>query len=322
MEKKIKWGTLILIAVLLCTYLAVHFFSGQKNDKLRLGYMPFASDLAIFIAKEKGYFDEEGLKIELIQFKSATDNLNALLAGHIDAAGMIGFPTLFAAYEKDSTLFKIFLGTAETESKWASAILIPPNSKLKNILELKGKILGTYTGATQLLNLKSILQNNSINESDIKIRQVQSELQIPSLQSEQFDALFTIEPTVTIALQKNIAKILVENPRYKYIVQPFPVTANCVSVDYYKNNPEVIKKLYHALKRATEDIRKNEEQSKTFLTKYTPLADSLVKYVHLYYWWLPEDINYNAIQKLADIFTEQALLKSKINTKKMFLTIN
>ena len=293
--------------------------SARQTPTVRLGYMPFASDLAVFVAVEKGYFRDEGVNVELIQFKSATENLNGLLAGRTDMTGMVGFPTILSAFEKDPTQFRVFLGTAETQDHWASAILVPPDSRIRSVADLKGKVVGTYTGTTQLLNLKSILGRFMDPEKDVTIRQVSEDLQLPSLQSKQFDALFTIEPRVTTAVDKGIGRILEANPRAKYILKPFPVTANCVSAKFLAEHRSEAEAVYRALAHAARDIRQDETAAKKFLPKYTPLEASLAEKCHLYYWWLPDDVDHVAIQKLADLFHSQGLLKTKVETSRMFV---
>jgi ABC-type nitrate/sulfonate/bicarbonate transport system substrate-binding protein len=129
----------------------------KQVPKVRLSYMPFASDLAIFVALEKGYFQREGVDVELVKFQSATENLNALLAKRTDMTGMVGISTLLLAFEKAPDQFRAFLGTAETETHWGSALLVPPDSPIRSISDLKGKVVGTYEGTTQLMNLRSIL---------------------------------------------------------------------------------------------------------------------------------------------------------------------
>jgi NitT/TauT family transport system substrate-binding protein len=283
--------------------------------------MPFASDLAIFVALEKGYFQREGVDVELVKFQSATENLNALLAKRTDMAGMIGISTLLLAFEKAPDQFRAFLGTAETETHWGSALLVPPDSPIRSISDLKGKVVGTYEGTTQLMNLRSILQNFMDPDKDVTIRQVRTDLQLPSLGSKQFDALFTIEPSVTTAVDKGIGRVLEENPRYKYILKPFPVTANCVSLDFWRKNPDAVKSVYRALVSASRDIRSDEAATKKYLPKYTPLDTALAEKCRLYHWWLPQEVDLQAIQKLADLFREQGLLKSEVKTSAMFLDL-
>ncbi|NIN69521.1 MAG: hypothetical protein GTO63_33525, partial [Anaerolineae bacterium] len=128
-----------------------------------------------------------------------------------------------------------------------------------------------------------------------------------------------IEPRVTTAVQKGIGRVLEENPRFKHILQPFPVTANCVSTRFLSQNQRATAAVYRALARAARDIREDEAAARQFLPKYTPLDPSLAAECHLYYWWQPADVDYEAVQRLADLFRGQGLLKKKIDTEAMFV---
>lgn len=287
---------------------------------VRVAYLPFASDLALFVAKERGYFEEAGIRVELVEFQAANDNLNALVTGKVDVSGMLGFPTLLAAFEKDSGAFRAFLGTTETEAEWASAILVPIGSRATSVADLRGKTVGTYSGTTQLLNLRSILQRFFDPDHDVTIRQVQAELQLPALQSGQFDALFTIEPAITTAVTRGIARILVENPRYRYILKPFPVTACAVSTRYLKEHRNRVDAVYRALVRAIADIERDPIAARVFLPKYTHLDDSVATRVRLYHWWTPDEVDPDEVQKLADLFRTQGLLKQAVNVNVLFIS--
>jgi ABC-type nitrate/sulfonate/bicarbonate transport system substrate-binding protein len=94
-----------------------------------------------------------------------------------------------------------------------------------------------------------------------------------------------------------------------------------VSVKFYKNNPKAVVGVYKALARAAKDIREDEASTKQYLPKYTPLDATLAQKCHLYFWWLPDDVDRGAVQKLANLFHEQGLLKTQIDTDKMFLSM-
>jgi NitT/TauT family transport system substrate-binding protein len=304
--------TLLVVSLLLLS-------RDSDPDVVRIGYLPFASDLALFVANEKGYFRDEGIRVELVRFQSANDNLNALLARRIEISGMLGFPTLFAAFEKDMTGFRTFLGTAETESNWASAIIVRTDSTIHSIADLNGKTIGTYSGTTQLLNLKSILSHSLNPDRDVTIRQFDSSLQLAALESGQVDALFTIEPAIATAVSNGSSRILVDNPRNRYIMRPFPVTACAVSTEFHVKHPRTVEAVYKALVRATNDIRNDPASARVLLSKYTDLELGLVGKVGLYHWWLPDEVDYPAIQRLSEIFVEQGLLQKAIETRQMFV---
>lgn len=51
---------------------------------LRLGYLPTSGHALEFIAKEKGFFAEQGLDVELFEFSNSAEGHNALLAKKLD----------------------------------------------------------------------------------------------------------------------------------------------------------------------------------------------------------------------------------------------
>jgi len=84
-----------LVLVLLLTLLAVGCgktqVSGTKNagepaDKIKfnVGYLPAVGHVLYFVAQEKGFFDQEGLDVELFQFTNSGEGLNAIKSGKLD----------------------------------------------------------------------------------------------------------------------------------------------------------------------------------------------------------------------------------------------
>ena len=60
----------------------------EKKDlqEISVGVMPDIDSVPIIIAQEKGYFAEEGLKVDIQKFKSAMDRDAALQSGNLDGA--------------------------------------------------------------------------------------------------------------------------------------------------------------------------------------------------------------------------------------------
>ncbi len=116
----------ILILTILSTLIlsACGAPQSQKSEplpKLTIGLMPDVDSLPFIIAQEKGYFKEEGLDIELQQFKSAMDRDAALQSGTLDGdvSDMLavafakdgGFDVKVTSYTDGS--YKLIAGAAE-----------------------------------------------------------------------------------------------------------------------------------------------------------------------------------------------------------------
>ena len=64
--------------------IAVIAFAGMIGasfaEQLKLGYLPATGHGKFFVAKEQGFFDKEGLNLELIEFQNSANGLNAIIA--------------------------------------------------------------------------------------------------------------------------------------------------------------------------------------------------------------------------------------------------
>ena len=58
--------------------------SGEKI-KFNVGYLPAVGHVLYFVAKEKGFYEQEGLDVELFQFTNSGEGLNAIKSGKLDA---------------------------------------------------------------------------------------------------------------------------------------------------------------------------------------------------------------------------------------------
>ena len=87
-----------MLSVAGCGGSASESSSSGKMQKLSIGLMPDTDSLPFLIAEEKGYFADEGLDVDLKQFKSAMDRDSALQSGNLDGAVS---DMLAAAFAKD-----------------------------------------------------------------------------------------------------------------------------------------------------------------------------------------------------------------------------
>jgi len=323
-----KKRNIFIYIVLFLTIAALIISCAQKSDKsqklekVRIALPPYTGDLPFYVAIEKGYFKDQHLNVEIFQTRESSEALNALLAGRVDIVAPISFSALLASEIKSPGEFKLFLPGGESDKIVGSYLLIKKDSDIKDVQQLKGKKIGTYTGATQLLYLELFLKKVGLDpQKDVVIIQVAPELQAQALEANQFAALFTIEPYSTIALQKGIAKVLIENPRVKYLVNPFISGAAAVSTKFIRETPKTLKKVYKALSMSLDFIRNNESAAREILPKYTPLDVALAQKAGLIEWFkVDEPINFEAIQKISDLLYENKILSSRVEIKNMFLT--
>ena len=314
--------------ILFCIILIFFIVSGCNKkttgpEKIHMGYMQVSTGLPLFVALERDMFKQEGLLVEGVRFDSVNQAMDALIAGRIDGVQGVGFTTFMAIEQNTPGQFKMFWTCADTKQKFTNGLLKKKGSPFKTIKDLKGHKLGTYTGTTQLINVKVILRKLDIDpEKDLEIVQVGRQIEVQAFDAGQFDALFTIEPDVTIVLEKGIGEVLEENPRVNYLYDPFVAGGAVLSTKFIEERPEDVRKIVAVANRAIEFIRNKEQQAKSYLPKYTPLSDTIALQSGLYEFWKLGEEDRTAMQGLADLYYQEGAFNKKINTAQMLLQLN
>jgi ABC-type nitrate/sulfonate/bicarbonate transport system substrate-binding protein len=101
-----KIVTLIAVAIVLLGASSGGF---AAEGGVKVGYLLRVMSLPTFVAREKGFFEQEGLKVEMIPFDSGTAIIDALMADRIDCIGSTGTPGFWFAAQTAPERFKIFL---------------------------------------------------------------------------------------------------------------------------------------------------------------------------------------------------------------------
>ena len=190
---------LMMAAVLALSALVAGCGGGQQAEKkdlqgIAIGLMPDIDSVPIIIAEEKGYFAEEGLKVDIQKFKSAMDRDAALQSGNLDGAisDMLavafakagGFDVKVTAYT-DGT-YKLIAGKGEGAVK-------PQDLAGKDVAVSKNTIIEYVTDR---IMASQNMPEDSINK--VVIPQIPTRLEM--LQSGKLAAATLPEPMGSIAI--------------------------------------------------------------------------------------------------------------------------
>lgn len=292
----------------------------RQLKRLRVGHLPITAELPIFVAKEMRYFEQAGLDVQLKEFSSANDVMNALMAGQIDIAGVQSYPSIFAVEAENPGQLRLYLSADETETNYGAAILVPTNSTVRDLGGLRGKRLGTYSGLGSVAVAKAVLAKVGLHaDKDVEIIQLPHTSVLQGLAAGKFDALLALEPYVTIGREKGIGRELVPAVRVKYLMDPFPSMAYPVSASFVKANPDVLRRYVRAIDRAIAMIKSEPAAQLALLPKYTPVEPEIAPKVHLYNWLALGEERKDAVQQIADRFYDWGVIKKQVDVKELFL---
>ncbi|MDU1845937.1 aliphatic sulfonate ABC transporter substrate-binding protein [Niallia alba] len=209
--KKRMFMSVVFVAVLTflsaCGTESSSSSSSNKEITVRIGVqgktgiLPYAREHQYF---EKA-FEKEGVKVEWSEFASGPPHFEALSAGRLDFGATGGTPLI--AGQAANIDFRAIAVTSD--GKTGNSIIIPKNSSIKEITDLKGKKVAVAKGSSAYNFLYLALDRAKLTDKDIDIIQLQPDEARPALDNGSIDAWATWEPYATTAVFQTGATFLV-----------------------------------------------------------------------------------------------------------------
>ncbi len=137
----------------------------------------------LIVAKQKDYFEEVGLDVELIAPANPTDPPKLVAAGQVDVA-LYYQPQLHLLV--DSELPVVRVGTLVATP--LNSIVVRADSDIDNMGDLRGKKIGFSVAGFEDILLQAVLEQDDIAMSEVELVNVNFSLS-PSLMSGQVDAV-------------------------------------------------------------------------------------------------------------------------------------
>lgn len=223
-------------------------------EKVTIGVESSLLPAAVWVAEDKGFFQEEGLDLTIKEFDSGKASLVAMLSGDggIDISAAAPTPIMFNSFgREDFYVFGTFAYAYEDIK-----VIANKDSGIADVNDLIGKKIGTLRGSTGEFFTETFLIYNSISPDDVEMVNI-APLDLPeALNSGEIDAQVIWEPHGTTA------KDLLGD---RYIRLPsadvYKTTFNFLTMKNFANeNPEVLRRFLKAIDKATDFIKNNQEE--------------------------------------------------------------
>jgi NitT/TauT family transport system substrate-binding protein len=310
--------------VILVLSLLVTIFSpnhSMAQDEVKIGYLPFVLALPTIDALEKGYFQEQGLKVNATLFESGTIITDALITGRVDVQTGSAVVASWLAEQNMPGTYKIFImyGNREVLEDNTMALMVAKDSPLQGIADLKGKRMGTFPGIASIAWAKAVLRNSFNPDKEITLIEVPPGNIVQALAAGQIDAYFAPEPFGMIGEAKGVARRLIKNPLLLTNLKTgIPGAPFIFSAKFLKEKPLVAKKVKAAYYKAVDFIYSNETEARKFLPKYTNLPEPFAMKIPWEHWVKVEEYNKTWGQPCFELLKKEGLFQKNVDTSKLF----
>jgi NitT/TauT family transport system substrate-binding protein len=311
----------LMVLVFLFSVTVLYPNRSMAEEEVKIGYLGFVLALPTFVALEKGYFQEQGLKVTPTLFESGTIITDALITGRVDVQTGSAIIASWLAEQNMPGTYKIFImyGAGKVPQDNTMALMVKKDSPLQGIADLKGKRMGTFPGIASIALAKAVLRNSFDPDKEITFIEVPPGNIIQAFASGQIDAYFAPEPFGMMAEAKGIGRRLVKSPLLLLNLKTgIPGAPFSFSSKFLKEKPLTAKKVKAAYYKAVDFIYSNETEARKFLPKYTNLPEPFAMKIPWEHWIKVEEFDKSSGQPYFELLRKEGLFQKDLDTSKLF----
>jgi len=278
MKKSHRNIPLLLLVFLLSLFSAC---SGTKEpETIKVIFLPYLSNSPLFIAAEEGFFDEQGITIELIEMDASSMHIPALEQGEVDVIGGALSSGKFNAMARGATI-KIVAdkghmtaGGCVNSALLASKNFLETNSPTSKS-DLAGKHISTDPASITGYYVEVLLGQSNLSMDDVEISNLKPPAEFEIIKEGTIDLAVVDEPWLTRILQAGFAEIWVANGD---LVPGMSYTNVYFGPNLLKETPELGKKFMVAyLKGVAQYSLGKTDRNLEIVEKFTGLDKELLR---------------------------------------------
>jgi NitT/TauT family transport system substrate-binding protein len=242
------FSTFSLFLIILC----LSACGNKENPPVEIAINPWPGYEFLYLAEQKGFFEEIGLNAKLVQLASLSDAQRSYVNGYTD--GMAS--TIIEAVQAQA------LGNSPLE-----IVMVPDYSnggdviiarkELANISDLKGKNIGCEVSSLGIFLLQRALAKAGLTLSDVNIINLEQMNGAKLLQTKKIDAFISYPPvSIDILKLEGFHTIFSSADIPKEIIDTISVSKKALA-----NNPNFVPKLHKVWQMALDYYQSNTQDS-------------------------------------------------------------
>ncbi len=241
----------------------------QPLEDLRVGVTAVgASDAGLLMAKDAGFFKDQGLNVEFVFFPNSVAGMQALVAGQMPVVAFGGVALIHAVLAGAE-----IAAIAELMSTLPYTLVVLP--EIARPADLKGKRLAINRyGTIADVALRFALTTLGLDpKRDVTMVQMNEQsLRLAALQSRSIDGTVISPPGNVVARKLGFRELIdVERLGWKH-----PTSMVVVSKEMIQKRPETLRRVLTAVALGTQAFKTRRDEGIQVLRKYLKIDDGEV----------------------------------------------
>lgn len=226
---------------------------------IAVGGKPSLYYLPLTLAERLGYFTDEGLQVEIVDFAGGAKALQAMMGGSADVVcGGFDHVVLMRAKGQKLKAFALQVATPAI----SLGVAARHAGSYRSPKDLKGMKIGVSApGSSTHIFINHLLASAGMSPDDVSIIGVGTgPAAAAAMSAGHLDAISNIEPTITLLEESGTIKVVVETVTVEGATavfgSPLPAGSLYTREDFIKANPATAQALANAMVRTLKWLQK------------------------------------------------------------------
>ena len=318
--------TYIIFAVIIAGFIGIFLvLFGISNapktktsaEPMRIGVNPWIGHGLYYVAKEEGFFEKEGITVEIVPVDDSGIGKQLIATNKIEALSFT--PETVVILAGASIPMKAVAMTDASEG--ADGIIV--SQDIKDIADLKGKSVAFEIGSPSHFFLSYLLDKRGLTTDDLTVVNTIAPDAGAAFVAGKVDAAVTWEPWLSKASEREGGRLLATSKE-----TPILPAILIFRTEVIQKRPQDIQAVLRALFAAREWILANQGEAVAIIAKNFGITDQEVtEQLPTFRWFSYEDnvsefteggySAQNLIQTAGDLWLKLGLIKNKINAKNL-----
>jgi len=239
----------------------------------QLDWLPGGDKAPVYVGKEKGFFKELGLEVQIAQGRGSTDAITKMAAGHSDI-GSADIVALLAAKANNNVPVT---GVMNLFSQAPYAFFSLSKNDINSVKDLKGKQVASSPFTSSNVFFPYMMKANGLEEEQVNHIKANPGSLAPMLLNGSTDAITSwVTDTATILNEAKKQGTEVSILPWHKVGLNIYSSSIVASDKFLAERPEVAKKFLKALKKSIEYTWENSEEAGMIVHKLVPEVDGKV----------------------------------------------
>lgn len=283
-----------------------------EKTTLTIRGLQLTDSIPILLARDAGYFEDEGLNVEFEFGEKGSANLADVMDGKADI-GMMSYPPAITKQLEGARL-KVVADAVQT-TPGLIQVVVPQNSPIRSVEELANKKVANSSprGITEL-TLSSQLQTRGVDPSSVQFVSMEIAKMPEALARGEVDAAGIAEPYIQSALMAGGTSLF---DIFSGPTADFPWSGYVTTEKFTEQNPNTVAAFQRALNRAVGEVRFDRPRAEEMAVRYLEVEEDIARLMVLPEY--PTKVDAIRLQRIADMLYNSGEITESLDMSELVI---